>query len=115
MLPPSDSEDDSDDEPVAAKGKSAQVSLIRRNYLSATHVLIIQYVCVLSWQATVDSTERRTYCCDIYVTCVQPATAGMLPPSDSDDDSSEEEEVKPKPKAAAAKPPKPAVAPAPKK
>ena len=47
-------------------------------------------------------------------TVLQPATAGMLPPSDSEDESSEEEESKPKP-SPASKPPRPAVASAPKK
>lgn len=46
----------------------------------------------------------------------QPATAGMLPPSDSEEESSSEEEEDKKPKTTpAGKPPRPAVAPATKK
>lgn len=95
MLPPSDSDEESDDTPAPAKGKSAQVSLITSQTATAA---------------------CYSYCKAPAMRYMQPATAGMLPPSDSDDESSEEEEVKPKPKASSApKPPKPAVAPAPKK
>ena len=52
MLPPSDSDDESDDELVAAKGKSAQVSLIRRNYLRAPHCSVLQELFMPSRQAT---------------------------------------------------------------
>ena len=58
------------------------------------------------------ATYDALYCQQLYT--LQPATAGLLPPSDSEEESSEEEDSKPKP-SPAGRPPRPAVAPAPKK
>ena len=92
MLPPSDSDEDSDTEEVPVKAKQVVTTQVSR---AASCSFICKYHIMLM---------------------LQPATAGMLPPSDSEEESSsgEEEDVKAKP-SPAGKPPRPAVAAAPKK
>lgn len=96
MLPPSDSDEDSEDEKVPVKAKQMTVNQVSRPTPTKATVH-----CVLSLTI---------------VLTMQPATAGMLPPSDSEEESSSEEEEDKKPKTtSASKPLRPAVAPTTKK
>lgn len=97
MLPPSDSDEDSEEETVPVKAKQVTVNQVSR-------ITTLQRCCAVL------AVEFHS------MPSMQLATAGMLPPSDSEAESSSEEEEDKKSKTApAGKPPRPAVAPAAKK